>query len=120
MPVFNLPWRASPRGRPSIKSASYSASKSVSHSASATVAAELPSKSKPVSPHISKLRRAQQALIGRRRRVSNRNGKVRVSFQRSSTSSGLPLSGTRNSVAASRHPSTKTDEAFNGPGPWVT
>lgn len=59
---------------------------------------------KPLSPPISRLRRAQQALIGKRRRVKNRNNKVRVSFQRSSTSSGLRSSRTRSSIHASSRP----------------
>lgn len=59
---------------------------------------------KPLSPPISRLRRAQQALIGKRRRVKNRNNKVRVSFQRSSTSSGLRSSRTRSSLHASSRP----------------
>lgn len=59
---------------------------------------------KPLSPPISRLRRAQQALIGKRRRVRNRNNKVRVSFQRSSTSSGLRSSRTRSSIHASSRP----------------
>lgn len=122
MPAFNLlSWRRSPRGRPSTKPA---------HTASA----ELPSTGqptnpstqaardvfkKPISPPISRLRRAQQALIGRRRRVSNRNSRVRVSFPHSSTSSALHSSGTRNSIIALRHP-PKTEEAFTGPGSWTT
>lgn len=59
---------------------------------------------KPLSPPISRLRRAQQALIGKRRRVKNRNNKVRVSFQRSSTSSGLRSSRTRSSIHAPSRP----------------
>lgn len=60
----------------------------------------------PLSPALSRLRRAQQALIGRRRRrVSSRNNKVRVSFQRSS-SSGLRSSGTRSSIRTAQQKRT--------------
>lgn len=106
MPAFNLfSWRPSPRGRPSVKT-------TPQHTHDAA--------KKTVSPPVSKLRRAQQALIGRRRhRVSNRNGRVRVSFAHSSSSSGLPASATHNSIIASRHPS-KPQEALPGPAPWAT
>lgn len=55
---------------------------------------------RPLSPPLSRLRRAQQALVGRRKRrvVSNRNSKVRVSFAHSTSSSGLRPSGSRTSV----------------------
>lgn len=95
MPAFSLSWKGSPHGRPTINPAS-SASQPANPS---TKAAEDVLK-RPLSPPLSRLRRAQQALIGRRRRrvVNNRNSRVRVSFAHSTSSSGLRPSGTRTSV----------------------
>ncbi|ROW02059.1 hypothetical protein VPNG_07651 [Cytospora leucostoma] len=74
---------------------------------------------KPLSPPISRLRRAQQALIGRRRRVSNRNGRVRVSFAHSSSSAGLHPFGTRNSLYVQKQSSkdgSRIDQVTNWTG----
>lgn len=121
MPAFNLSWKGRPHGRSGIRSAQNASAEpsSPSQPSNPSTQAAHDVFKKPMSPHISRLRRAQQALIGRRRRVSNRNTKVRVSFVHSSTSSGLPPSATRNSVNASSHPS-KTGEVIIEPGLWST
>lgn len=95
MPAFNLSWKGSPHGRPTIKPASSS-----SQPANPSTKAAEDVLKRPLSPPLSRLRRAQQALVGRRRRrvVSNRNSRVRVSFAHSTSSSGLRPSGTRTSV----------------------
>ncbi|KUI66573.1 hypothetical protein VM1G_02098 [Cytospora mali] len=72
---------------------------------------------KPLSPPVSRLRRAQQALIGRRRRVSNRNSRVRVSFAHSSSSTGLHPSGTRSSGYGRKHFSNC--ESSIDPSQWI-
>lgn len=95
MPAFNLSWKGSPHGRPTIKPATSS-----SQPANPSTKAAEDVLKRPLSPPLSRLRRAQQALVGRRRRrvVSNRNSRVRVSFAHSTSSSGLRPSATRTSV----------------------
>lgn len=128
MPAFKLSWRGSPRRRPSIKLVPDANVKA--HTTATSRAPSSPPQSfhpsaraahgvlkKPLGPPISRLRRAQQALIGRRRRVSNRNSRVRVSFQRSSTSSGLLFSGTRNSTNEPNR--TSKIDASAQPVPWA-
>lgn len=122
MPAFNLSYRGSPRGRPGIRPAHKAltgpSSSYVLQPPNPSTRAAQEILKIPLSPPISKLRRAQQALIGRRRRVSNRNTKVRVSFQRSSTSSGVRSSRSRNSVhAPTRLPITG---ACADPRHWVS
>ena len=79
MPGFHLSWKGSPHHRPRIQVASASNPQLVSparaHRAAEAVA------QKPLSDSLQKLRRAQRALVRRKRR-----SKVRVSFAHSTSS----------------------------------